>query len=365
GSALAAMLVSELSLETPQALTGLDAVQQAVWARGADLWALVRHGFIQPDGHSAAVERVSRSLDAVRDGRFVKITASASSAQLAAQLANAAGRAVTTLSGGVTRAAAEAQIRYLETQTDEARRQADAARQKVLDYATRSDAIQSASVLAAAAERDQARTAARQNEIALVDARERLAEVEAELWVTPQLQTVTTSTGTARTSTVSLSPVFVALRDRVSAARQDVAALEARAAKLEADTQARESNFRTLLIHDSALSAMNQDLALANEGYSRVARDLALARAEIARAVPEIREIDRAVAPVYPAFPVRVQFALIAALAVLLFAMIVLFAGYSTDTVLRSPAEAEAALADLRLLAVLPRRSGGGLVGWR
>ncbi len=367
GRDVAEFVVADLSLDRPSAMS--DGVPGAVWKAASDAWAFATYGYVaQADGHSAAVDRVARALDAatVGSGRFVKITASAGSAVLASQMANAAARAVAAISAGTARAAAGEQVKFLQTQTDDAKKSADTARRQVLDYATRSNAIQSASVLAAASELEKARAAQRQNDLELIDARQRLAEVEADLRATPQ-QTVTTTTGdsSSRTSTFSQNPVYVSLRDRASARRQDVSALEARASRLDADTQARESSFRTLLGSDSELSALNQDLTLANQSYTQLARDLAVARSEAARAFTVTREIDHAVPPGYPAFPVRIQFAIFAALAAVLVSLAFLLVRYGTDSALRSPAEAEAAFADLRLLAVLPRSGSSARVGGR
>jgi uncharacterized protein involved in exopolysaccharide biosynthesis len=362
---VASILVNDLALQA-QVPTGIDAIQNAISSRAADLWAFASHGFIAPAG-SNAVERVSSALDAtaLQGGRIVRITASAPSADLAAKMASAAVQAVITVSQNATSASATTQVPFLETQTALAKRQAEAARLQLLDYGTRSDAIQSASVLAAGADLDKARAAARQNEIELIDARQRLAEVEADLRVTPLQMTSTTTSSSSTSSVSSVNPVYVTLRDRANARRQDVAGLEARASKLDADAQARAAQFRALLAHDSQLSALNQELTLANETYSRLSGELALARIEAARPISQVREIGRAVAPTYPAFPIRIQFAALFALAGLLIVMASLFIRHNADSALRSPAEAEAALADLRLLAVVPKQSGMRMVGRR
>jgi uncharacterized protein involved in exopolysaccharide biosynthesis len=366
GRDVASILVDQLALDARTAPAGLDALQDAISSRATELWAFASHGFIAPAG-SSAVERVSNALDAtaLQGGRIVRITASAPSAELAAKMANVAVQAVITVSRNATSASATTQVPFLETQTALAKKQAEAARLQLLDYATRSDAIQSASVLAAGVDLDRARVAARQNEIDLSDARQRLAEVEADLRVTPQQTTSTTTSSSSTSSISSVNPVYVALRDQANARRQDVAGFEARATKLDADVQAREAQFRAFLAHDSQLSSLNQELKLANDTYSRLSAELALARIEAARPISEVREIGRAIAPTYPAFPIRIQFAALFALAGLLVAMVTLFLRHNADSALRSPAEAEAALADLRLLAVVPKQGGTRMVGRR
>ena len=103
---------------------------------------------------------------------------------------------------------------------------------------------------------------------------------------------------------------------------------------------------------------MNQELVLASDTYSRRTADWYNALLEEARPVALIRLINPASAPVYPAYPIKIFWALIGAAAGLAVAVVLVFMRYNTDISLRTSAEAEAALA-LPLLALVPAARNG------
>lgn len=200
---------------------------------------------------------------------------------------------------------------------------------------------------------------------ALAETRQRLAVAEGQLRATsPTVQTVQTTDGAASqssstTRTTAPNPLQQTLQERVYALGQEVAALEARQAGLAGAVRARDQLLRQLTAQDGQLAALSQELSLASEAYARRTAQWYDALFEEARPIAQIRLVDPAVAPLYPAYPIKITWALIGAVTGLLLAVGLIFLRHTTDVAVRSSADAEAAL-DLPLLTVLPTPRAGG-----
>jgi uncharacterized protein involved in exopolysaccharide biosynthesis len=208
---------------------------------------------------------------------------------------------------------------------------------------------------------------------ALTEARQRLAVAEDQLRATsPTVQTVQTADSTASrssTTTRTSAPNLVhqTLQEQAYALQQEAATLEVRQSELAQEVRRQEQALRQMTAQDGQLAALGQDLALASEAYSNRTAQWYDALFEEARPVTQIRLIDPAVAPLYPAYPIKIQWALIGAVAGLVLATALIFLRHATDVAVRSVADAEAAL-DLPLLTVLPTpraAARGDRPGWR
>lgn len=198
-----------------------------------------------------------------------------------------------------------------------------------------------------------------QNEADLAEARRRLAEAQAQLAGTsPSVESVQTTTspsqqqqGSQRIS--SPNPVYQTIQRDALTLEQTVASLQQRRAALASEVQAREAELRALTAADGRLEALSQELALASETYGKRTAEWYAASMEEARPVAPVRLIDPAAAPSYPAYPIKIYWALIGAAAGLAAALVLVFARNSADLSVRSAEEAEEALV-MPLLAVVP-----------
>lgn len=359
---VAKLVVADLSLEALPGPQGLDAVKSWVTDRIGDAWALVRYGYVaRKEGYELAVDRTQRALAAkeVAGSYYMKISATSRDPGLAADMANSAVRAVLQHSREIAGATTRDRVRFLEFHVGEAKERAERARNALLEFSAQSDAVQGDSLRGALANLESARATLRQADLALIDLIGRLAQVEDELARTAS-RIVTVSEGsssasrdTSRTTVSGANPVYISLGERASALRQEIAAVEARRASTEGQVKANESIFRTYVGFDSRLASLNQELALANEIYGRLVRDHASARVEQARTFPLVRQIDPATPADYPSFPVKIMFVGFGAAAGLVAALIVVFVMYNTDQSLRSAAEVQMVLGQVRLLAVV------------
>lgn len=353
---IAEIIATDLHLVSRPVATGVDAVRAGVADAATSLSAYARYGYkAERTGVDAAAAWVQNALQAtiVPGGEYVLITASAPDPELASAVANQATAAVIAHSRALAAATATERARFLDSQVAAAKQRADTSRQAVLTYALQSDAVQGDSLRASLANLDSGRATLAQKQLALTDAKGRLAEIEAQLAGTPQSLVFVTQ-GTGRTTTSASNPVYQSLAQNANATRQEIASLEASQAKAEALVNASDQQFRTLLTHDSQLTALNSDLVLANEAYGRLSADLAQARSDQVRPIAPIRSVARAVAPDYPAFPIRTTFVAVGLAAGILIAMVVSLLITATDKSLRSPADVEAVLRDVRMLAVVP-----------
>jgi uncharacterized protein involved in exopolysaccharide biosynthesis len=215
-----------------------------------------------------------------------------------------------------------------------------------------------------------------QNQSALDDARRRLDIVNQQLADTSPESAITettssvvqpaaapSSTSSATSSTTQRTsgpnPVFVSLQDRQNQVQAEIAGLQARQSQADQDVNQRQDDVRTLVVNDSKLTQLNQELSLANDAYAQRSAAWSRAVVEEARPVTQLRVIDPSTQPAYPAWPIKILWAGIGGAAGLLAALVLVFVLYSVDLTLRTPAAAEEAFGDLRLLAVVPSRGNG------
>lgn len=437
---VAARVTSDLKLGDLPPPQGWDAFKSQARQLLDDAWALLRYGYVaHKPREEATIDRVGQSLEAqlVRGSYYMEIYATWRDPQTASTMANSAVQAILQHARQVASASAAEQRQFLEAQRLEAKKQVDSARAALLDYSSNNTIVSGVSVGSALVALDQARAALRQNELALIDARQRLALARQQgESLPPDVVTQLTSeqpgpSSSTTSQTTSPNPVYQSLQDRVATLAQDVAALETRqgstfqddqalaearrrldearqqlsntsstietiqnsssqsealrreesssspnpifqsnqrdalmleqevagldsqTSRLQDDVKAREQDVKTLTLSDGRLQALNQELALASDTYSRRTTEWYNALLEEARPVAPIRLINPASVPVYPAYPIKIFWALIGAAAGLVIAVVLVFMRYNTDISLRSSAEAEAALA-LPLLALVP-----------
>jgi uncharacterized protein involved in exopolysaccharide biosynthesis len=445
---VAAHVTDELKLNELPAPQGWNAFKSQVRQLLDDAWALLRYGYVaHKPREEATVDRVGQSLEAqlVRGSYYMEIYATWRDPETASSMANAAVQAVLQHARQVASASAAEQRKFLETQRLEAKKQVDTARTALLDYSSSNKIVSGVSVGSALVALDQARAALRQNELALIDAHQRLAQARQQSdAIPPDVATQLTSeqpgpSSSMTSQTTSPNPVYQSLQDRVATLAQDVAALEtrqgqagsgsqddlalaearrrldegqqqlsatsatieivqhsssqseaqrreettsspnpifqstqrdalileqevaglnSRSGQLQADVKAREQDVQNLTLSDGRLQALSQELALASDAYSRRTTEWYNALLEEARPVAPIRLINPASVPVYPAYPIKIFWALIGAAAGLAVAVVLVFMRYNTDISLRTSAEAEAALG-LPLLALAPAPRNG------
>jgi polysaccharide biosynthesis transport protein len=441
---VAAHVTDELKLNDLPEPQGWNAFKSQVRQLLDDAWALLRYGYVaHKPREEATVDRVSQSLETqlVRGSYYMEVYATWRDPETAARMSNVAVQAVLQQARQVASASAAEQRKFLDTQRLEAKKQVDIARTALLDYSSSNKIVSGISVGSALVALDQARAALRQNELALIDAHQRLAQARQQSQAIPadvvtQLTSEQPGPSSSMTSqTTSPNPVYQSLQDRVATLAQDVAALEtrqggfqddqalaearrrldeaqqqlsdtsamieiiqnsstqsdaqhreettsspspifqsiqrdalileqevagldSRSGQLQADVKAREQDVQNLTLSDGRLQALSQELALASDTYSRRTTDWYNALLEEARPVAPIRLINPASVPVYPAYPIKIFWALIGAAAGLAAAIVLVFMRYNTDISLRTSAEAEAALA-LPLLALVPAPRNG------
>jgi uncharacterized protein involved in exopolysaccharide biosynthesis len=203
---------------------------------------------------------------------------------------------------------------------------------------------------------------------ALAEAKQRLTVAEQQLRaISPTIQTVqTVDSATSRSSTTTRttapSLLHQTLQDQAYALQQEVAALEVRQSQLAQEVRGHDQVLRQLTARDGQLAALGQELSLASEAYSRRTAQWYDALFEEARPITQIRLVDPAIAPLYPAYPVKITWALIGAATGLVLVIVLIFLRHAADVSVRSSADAEAAL-DLPLLTVLPTPRTGALPG--
>jgi uncharacterized protein involved in exopolysaccharide biosynthesis len=224
-------------------------------------------------------------------------------------------------------------------------------------------------VAAIEARRDAAlASASAQNGQELAEARRRLEVARQQLETTSPTvaSVVTTSAETVRSgseqTTSSPNPIYQAIQRDTLVFEQQVSGLEELQTRLAADVQAREQELRTLTANDGQLQSLAQELALASQIYARRTEEWHNAMLDESRPVAPVRLIDAAVAPLYPAFPIKLYWALIGAAAGLAAALVLVFMRHNTDLSLRSPSEAEEIL-EMPLLTVLPAGRNGARRG--
>jgi uncharacterized protein involved in exopolysaccharide biosynthesis len=201
-----------------------------------------------------------------------------------------------------------------------------------------------------------------QNTAGVDDAKRRLQIVQDQLAATPSEMVTVQTTEPSSTATVSTAtsrstgpnPLSVELQDRSNTLGQEVAALETRRAASSAEVSQRQDELRALVSVDSKLSALNTELFVASNAYAQRASEWSTALVDEARPLAPIRVIGTATEPLYPSWPIKILFVAIGAVAGLFAAILLVFVLYNTDVSLRSTAEAEASLHNLRLLAVVP-----------
>jgi uncharacterized protein involved in exopolysaccharide biosynthesis len=226
-------------------------------------------------------------------------------------------------------------------------------------YQSLQDRVSTLAQEVAALETRQEQADTTQNDQALAEARSRLAEAQQQLAATdPNIETVQESTSQSEAqrseeTTSSPNPIFQSVQRDALILEQQVGGLESQHSGLQADVQRREQDVHNLVISDGRLDALNQDLVLASDTYSRRTTEWYNALLEEARPVAPIRLINPASVPVYPAYPIKIYWALIGLAAGLAVAVVLVFVRYNTDISLRTTAEAEAVL-ELPLLALVP-----------
>jgi uncharacterized protein involved in exopolysaccharide biosynthesis len=198
-----------------------------------------------------------------------------------------------------------------------------------------------------------------QHEASLADARSRLEIARRQLQETnPALTSVQTIDGSptgnsVEQRTIGPNTLYLELQSRVNTLEQEVSGLEASHVRLQAAVTDRSQNLRDLTAKDGQLAALDQELTLASDEYGRRTSQLYEAMLEEARPIAQIRLIDPAVAPLYPASPLKILWVAIGALAGLLAGMFYTFIHYNADISLRSGREAARALR-LPMLAEIP-----------
>ncbi|HEU5100221.1 MAG TPA: hypothetical protein VFU22_14430, partial [Roseiflexaceae bacterium] len=239
-------VTADLKLNELPPPQGWDAFKSQVRQLLDDAWALLRYGYVtHKPADEATVDRVSQSLEAelVRGSYYMQVNASWRDPQTASSMANAAVEAVLQHAREVASASAAEQRKFLEAQRLEAKQQVDAARAALLDYSRRNTIVSGASLGAALVALDQARAALRQNELAQIDARQRLARAKLQSSdIPPDVVTLVASDqpgpSTSMTSqTTSPNPVYQSLQDHVAILAQDVAALETRQGQPDSTSQ--------------------------------------------------------------------------------------------------------------------------------
>jgi uncharacterized protein involved in exopolysaccharide biosynthesis len=226
-------------------------------------------------------------------------------------------------------------------------------------YQSLQDRVSTLAQEVAALETRQEQADTTQNDQALAEARSRLAEAQQQLAATsPTIETVQQSSSQSEAQrseeiTSSPNPLFQSVQRDVLILEQQVGGLESQRSGLQADVQRRELDVHNLVVSDGRLEALSQELALASDTYSRRTTEWYNALLEEARPVAPIRLINPATAPIYPAYPIKIYWALIGLAAGLAVAVVLVFVRYNTDISLRTTAEAEAIL-ELPLLALVP-----------
>ncbi|NTU79342.1 MAG: hypothetical protein HGA45_08055 [Chloroflexales bacterium] len=142
-------------------------------------------------------------------------------------------------------------------------------------------------------------------------------------------------------------------RKRVEAARDEVLRYSQSG---QAGQRSGEQALARMSESDPRLAALYQELELANDAYRQRTAQWYELLLEEARPATQIRLIDPAVPPAYPSAPIKIYWAGLGVAAGLTAALLLAFFRHSMDRSLRSPEQAEQALA-IRLLAVVPTRS--------
>jgi uncharacterized protein involved in exopolysaccharide biosynthesis len=161
-------------------------------------------------------------------------------------------------------------------------------------------------------------------------------------------------------NTTEPNPVYLSIQQDILSLEQRVQSLDQQQDELAAQVRAREQELRDLTASDTQLAALNQELELASNEYSRRTADWYAAIIEESRPVTPLRVVDPATPPNYPSRPIKILWTGIGAAAGLAVAVVLVFVLHTTDLSLHTASEAESALR-MPLLAVVPvRRKGVG-----
>ncbi|MBC8159736.1 MAG: hypothetical protein H7Z42_00835 [Roseiflexaceae bacterium] len=235
---VAELVADDLELKDLPPPSGFAALKSQVRGLLDDLWAFARFGYVAKKPNAdAAVDRVSQAIDAelVRGSYYVQIYAAWNDPQTASSMANAAVDAVLVHSRAVAAKSAQEQRVFLEAQRAVARRQVDTARAAVLQYSAANSIVTGDSLRSAVIALEQSRVDLRQNELTLIDARQRLALARQQLESTSanlvsESTTVGASAPSSGSTTRTTSPnlVYQSLEERIAILAQEVVALESR-----------------------------------------------------------------------------------------------------------------------------------------
>jgi uncharacterized protein involved in exopolysaccharide biosynthesis len=234
---VAEAIVDELALDQLPEPTGFNALKAQVRAWIGDALTLMRYGYVvRVSKREAMIGAIQGAVEAelVRGSYYMHISTTWSNPEAAADISNAAVRALTAHTRRVASESAAEQSRFLEQRVAEARANMNQARAAMVQYSQLHGVVGGESLRLALDQLERAREDLRRNSLATLEASRQLAEVQRQLGITTP--TVTSSTAEegqsvqqpATNDVTGLNPLFLGMHERVSELEQEVAALEVR-----------------------------------------------------------------------------------------------------------------------------------------
>ncbi|HET7699865.1 MAG TPA: Wzz/FepE/Etk N-terminal domain-containing protein [Candidatus Limnocylindria bacterium] len=319
GRAVAEHVVRDLGLDRQRPVDDslLGMIRSAM--RSVRNWtvAMVKYGFYREptSAFEAAVGEVTENLTAtpVKDSYLIEIKATADRPELAADMADAAARALVKVSQERFRQDSAAYTEFLKGQAAEAQEAVNKAQGEIRAYKEQQGIVDVTEELKlGAGTQETIREMLRTTQVDLESARAELAAIDASLRRvnSTETSTSTVSTGRSSTTTTSTSPnrVYQDLVSKRATVESKIASLEARQAALTIDL----GNRSTLLPQQEArLRELERQLTAATDTYRAVRSSYDAASLNAAQGAEEVSVVDHASAPLYPEKPLRYLFALV------------------------------------------------------
>lgn len=306
----ATKVVQELHLDQPRQIHNpIDWLKSVGRKTKRVLWDLARYGaYRTKPPFDAAVDAVQGSLSAaqIKNTYTVQVTASASSPAVARDIANTAVQKYIEDARQQRGAYLASRTRFLEVQTlldwkrvNDIRAQLTTYRQNQSFISAPDQISQQVSSVA------QIEAQIRQVQASLSTTRAQLAPIASQLaQLSPDITTTTSGPGGPSTVT-SPNPIFQDLQSTKLSLERQVASLQAQGSTLQAALTAKNNGASDLVSRDSQVAALQTELALVQSSLTVHQAQLDSAREAQNQPADQFQVVEPAIAPLYPASPLK------------------------------------------------------------
>jgi len=280
--------------------------------------AIVTFGFYkEADKRTAKIDMVQDGLGAkqVNDAYAMDIVATWDDPGIAADIANTAADLLVQMSNDRFRQESEAYRDFLQSQTDEALAEEQAARSALATYKAENGITTTpeddAQIILASQDDLNAQIRATQAEREAAQAE--VSSLRGDLATTSPYATTNQEIVTGRSQTninsSSANPVYTALLAQLQSAEAKVQSLSARLGALQgALATAQDAGGGAISEQEAELERLQLDVRIASDTRAQLATELEAATVNAQRTSVEVTRVDTASAPIYPVAPKRYLF---------------------------------------------------------